>query len=86
MKLKKLLTEAFEGMGGIVTPKVFGKGEGFRTSPQKQIKEGLVNCHGTWSKIPTESELEFWIQQYKIKTGHTEWSEKFQRNIWIEDD
>ena len=53
---------------------------------QKQIKEGLVNCHGTWSKIPTESELEFWIQQYKIKTGHTEWSERFQRNIWIEDD
>jgi hypothetical protein len=53
---------------------------------QKQIKEGLVNCHGTWSKIPTESELEFWIQQYKIKTGHTEWSKRFQRNIWIEDD
>ena len=22
---------------------------------QKQIKEGLVNCHGTWSKIPTEN-------------------------------
>jgi hypothetical protein len=37
-------------------------------------------------KVPTENELEFWIQQYKIKSGHTEWSERFQRNIWIEDD
>ena len=32
------------------------------------------------------SDLEFWIQQYKIKEGHTEWSEKFKRNIWIEDE
>ena len=53
---------------------------------QKQIQKGLVNCHGTWSKIPSENELEFWLQQYKIKSGHTEWSERFQRNIWIEDD
>ena len=37
-------------------------------------------------KVPTENELEFWIQQYKIKSGHTEWSKRFQRNIWIEDD
>jgi len=41
MKLKKLLTEAFEGMSGrIITPKAFGHGEGFNTSPTKQIKEG----------------------------------------------
>ena len=53
---------------------------------QKQIQKSLVNCYGTWSKIPSENELEFWIQQYKIKSGHTEWSEKFQKNIWIEDE
>jgi len=53
---------------------------------QKQIQKGLVNCHGTWSKIPSENELEFWIQQHKIKSGHTEWSERYQKNIWIVDD
>jgi hypothetical protein len=38
-------------------------------------------------KVPTESELEFWIQQFKTKDccGHSEWSEKYQRNIWIKD-
>ena len=32
--------------------------------------------------------LEFWIQQFKTKDccGHSEWSERFQRNIWIKDD
>ena len=36
----------------------------------------------------TEDELEFWIQQFKIKDccGHSEWSERFQQNIWIEDE
>ena len=53
---------------------------------QKQLQKGLVNCYGTWSKIPSENELEFWIQQYKIKEGHSEWSESLQRNIWIEDE
>jgi len=30
--------------------------------------------------------LEFWIQQFKIKdrAGHSEWSDKYQQNIWIE--
>jgi len=31
-------------------------------------------------------ELDFYIQQYKIKEGHSEWSESFQKNIWIEDE
>ena len=36
----------------------------------------------------TADALEFWIQQFKIKDacGHSEWSERFQQNIWIEDD
>ena len=39
-------------------------------------------------KVPTESELEFWIQQFKTRgcNGHSEWSERFQRNIWIKDE
>jgi hypothetical protein len=39
-------------------------------------------------KVPTEDELEFWIQQFKVKDfcGHSEWSERFQRNIWIKDE
>ena len=39
-------------------------------------------------KKPTVDELEFWIQQFKIKDccGHSEWSEKFQQNIWIKDE
>ena len=38
-------------------------------------------------KVPTESELVFWIQQFKTRdcNGHSEWSERFQRNIWIKD-
>jgi len=31
-------------------------------------------------------DIEFWIQQYKIKEGHSEWSEKWQKNMWIEDE
>jgi len=32
--------------------------------------------------------LEFWIQQFKTRdcVGHSEWSERYQRNIWIKDD
>ena len=39
-------------------------------------------------KVPTKEELGFWIQQFKTKDscGHSEWSERFQRNIWIKDD
>ena len=38
--------------------------------------------------VPTESELEFWIQQFRTRdcVGHSEWSERYQRNIWIKDD
>ena len=39
-------------------------------------------------KVPTEDELSFWIQQFKTKdsSGHSEWSERWQRNIWINDE
>ena len=57
MKLKKLLTEAFEGISGrIITPQVFGKGEGFRTSPSKQIKEGPAYEYAKYVKIIEKAE------------------------------
>jgi len=39
-------------------------------------------------KVPTEDDLEFWIQQFQGRDfiGHSEWSERFQQNIWIEDE
>jgi hypothetical protein len=38
-------------------------------------------------KVPDEDELEFWIGQFKTRkcVGHSEWSERFQRNIWVSD-
>jgi|TARA_B100000959_G_scaffold107959_1_gene113719 hypothetical protein len=38
-----------------------------------------------WQKLDSDT-LEMWIQQYKIKEGHSEWSEKYQKNIWIVDE
>ena len=37
--------------------------------------------------VPTESELAFWIQQFKTRDcdGHSEWSERYKKNIWIKD-
>ena len=39
-------------------------------------------------KVPTESELKFWIQQFKTRScnGHSEWSERYQKNIWVKDE
>ena len=54
----------------------------------KHIKEdGLVNYRKTWCQVPTEDDLSFWIQQFKTRgaCGHSEWSERFQCNIWIKD-
>ena len=38
------------------------------------------------NKNMDSEELDFYIQQYKIKEGHSEWSETYQKNIWIEDE
>ena len=58
----------------------------------KYIKKKMKGCrvkgvHGEWLYIkePYEEELEFWIHHYKIKEGHSEWSEELKKNIWIED-
>ena len=36
---------------------------------------------------PLESTLEFWIEQFKLRKcgGHSEWSERYQRNMWVSD-
>ena len=61
----------------------------------KYIKKRMKGCrvkgvHGEWLYVeePVEDELEFWIQQFKTKDccGHSEWSERFKKNIWIEDE
>jgi hypothetical protein len=38
-------------------------------------------------KVPTEDELVFWIQQFKTRksVGHSEWSDRYQCNMWVED-
>ena len=60
----------------------------------KYIKKKMKGCtvkgvHGEWLYVeePVEDELEFWIQQFKTKDccGHSEWSERFKKNIWIKD-
>ena len=34
------------------------------------------------------NDLEYWIEQFKCKdfVGHSEWSEKWQKNIWVSDE
>jgi hypothetical protein len=38
--------------------------------------------------VPTEDELTFWIQQFKTRdcVGHSEWSKRYKRNMWISDE
>ena len=59
---------------------------------QNEILKGypntpLLNYTKSMCQVPTESELTFWIQQFLVKDscGHSEWSERFKRNIWIKD-
>ena len=44
----------------------------------------LLNYTKSMCQVPTESELAFWIQQFLVKDscGHSEWSERWQKNIW----
>ena len=54
---------------------------------KKRIESGEeVNTTFHLIKVPVADELDFYIQQYKTKEGHSEWSEKYQRNFWIEDE
>ena len=54
---------------------------------KKRIESGEeVNTTFHLIKVPSADELDFYIQQYKTKEGHSELSEKYQRNFWIEDE
>tara|TARA_R110000824_G_scaffold62499_2_gene165455 strand:+ start:719 stop:931 length:213 start_codon:yes stop_codon:yes gene_type:complete len=48
----------------------------------------LLNHDKSWCQVPTEDELSFWIQQHRLShcAGHSEWSEKFKKNMWVKDD
>ena len=37
-----------------------------------------------FNKLTTEA-IESWLNHYKIKEGHSVWSEKLKKNIWIKD-
>ena len=49
--------------------------------------QGYVNTVFHLIKVPTENELAFWIQQFKTRKcdGHSEWSDRYNRNIWVSD-
>ena len=38
-------------------------------------------------EVPTVDDFEFWIQQCKVRSciGHSVWSDRFQKNIWMKD-
>jgi len=38
-------------------------------------------------KVPTEDELVFWVGQFRTRgsNGHSKWSERYQRNMWVSD-
>ena len=61
----------------------------------KYISKRMKGCtvkgiDGEWLyvKKPFTNELAFWIQQFKTRkcVGYSEWSERYQRNIWIKDE
>ena len=54
----------------------------------KRIQKIGWRSRGELFQELTADALEFWIQQFKTNDccGHSEWSERFQRNIWIKDD
>ena len=52
----------------------------------KEISDLHWRSRGELFNQLTIETIEFWISQHKIKEGHSEWSETFQKNIWIEDE
>jgi hypothetical protein len=52
----------------------------------KEISDLRWKSRGELFTKLTAETIEFWISHHKIKEGYSEWSEKLQRNIWIEDD
>lgn len=53
---------------------------------RKQILELKWATRGELVTKMTTDALEFWIQQFKTRdsVGHSAWSERYQKNVWIE--
>tara|TARA_B110000285_G_C14902421_1_gene503936 strand:+ start:234 stop:440 length:207 start_codon:yes stop_codon:yes gene_type:complete len=54
---------------------------------KRMSTQDKVNTAFHLIKVPTEDELTFWIGQFRTRdsNGHSEWSEIYQRNMWIKD-
>ena len=53
----------------------------------KYIYKRMTDGKSMDGKVPTITELTFWIQQFKTRKcdGHSEWSDRDNRNIWVSD-
>jgi hypothetical protein len=57
---------------------------------KKQLKgcrvKGIDKNH-LYLKEPLQDSLEFWIEQFTLRKsiGHSEWSERYQSNQWVDD-
>jgi len=55
---------------------------------RKEIEtQGEVNTTFHLIKVPTQDDLEYWIQGFQSRkcVGYSEWSDRFQKNIWVSD-
>jgi len=55
---------------------------------KRMSTQDKVNTTFHLIKVPTEDELAFWILQFRTRgcNGHSEWSERYQRNMWVSDE
>ncbi len=53
----------------------------------KYIYKRMTDNESMDGKLPTINELTFWIGQFKTRkcVGHSEWSDLYNRNIWVSD-
>ena len=51
----------------------------------KKIQDLSWRSRGELFNKLTPEAIEFWINHRKIKEGHSVWSEKLKKNIWIKD-
>ena len=52
----------------------------------KEISNLSWRSRGELFNELTPEAIESWISQHKMKEGHSVWSEKFKKNIWIKDE
>ena len=54
----------------------------------KRIQDIKWTNRGELFQELTTDALAFWVQQFKTRgsAGHSEWSERYQRNMWVKDE